>query len=44
MKNYASDSLFRVSLELIHEVFKLNPNHVVHEIIDIDDLQERYDA
>ena len=44
MKNYAGDNLFRVSPELIHEVFNLNPNHVVQEIIDMDDLQARYDA
>ena len=44
MKNYAGDNLFRVSPKLIHEVFNLNPNHVVHEPIDIDDLQARYDA
>ena len=44
VKNYAGDNLFRVSPELIGEVFNLNPNHVVHEIIDMNDLQARYDA
>ena len=44
MKNYVGDNLFRVSPKLIHEVFNLNPNHVVHKIIDMDDLQARYDA
>ena len=44
VKNYAGDNLFRVSPELIHEVFNLNPSHVVHEIIDMDYLQTRYGA
>lgn len=44
MKNHAGDNLFRVSLELIRSAFKLNPNHVVHEKIDMEDLQARYDS
>ena len=44
VKNYAGDNLFRVSPKLISEVFNLNPNHTMHEIIDMDDLQARYDA
>lgn len=44
VKNHVGDNLFRVSPELIREVFKLNPNHVVHEKIDMEDLQARYDA
>lgn len=44
MKSYAGDNLFSVSLELIHEFFNLNPNHAIHKIIDMDDLQARYDA
>ena len=44
VKHYVGDNLFRVSPKLIHEVFNLNPNHVVHKIIDMDDLQARYDA
>lgn len=43
VKNHVGDNLFRVSLDLIREVFKLNPNHV-HEKIGIEDLQARYDA
>lgn len=37
-------NIFRVYPELISEVFKLKPNHTMHEIIDMDDLQERYDT
>ena len=44
VKNYARENIFRVYPELISEVFNLNPNHIVHEIIDMDDLQARYDA
>lgn len=36
VKNHVGDNLFRVSLELIREVFKLNPNHAVHEKIDME--------
>ena len=38
VKNHVGDNLFRVSPALIIEVFKLNPNHAVHETIDMDDL------
>ena len=38
VKYHAGDNIFRVSLELIREVFKLNPNHAVHEKIDMEDL------
>ena len=44
VKNHAGVNLFRVCPELFSEVFNLDPNHVVHENIDIDDLQARYDA
>lgn len=44
VKNNVGDNIFRVSLELIREVFKLNPNHVVHEKIDMEDLHARYDT
>ena len=43
VKNHVGENLSRVSPELIKEVFKLNPNHVVHEKIDIEDLQSRYE-
>ena len=42
VKNHARVNIFRVSPKLIREVFNLNPNHVVHEVIDIDDIQARY--
>lgn len=38
VKNHVGDNLFRVSPELIREVFKLNPNHYVHETIDMEDF------
>lgn len=44
VKNHVGDNLFRVSPKMIREVFKLNPNHVVHEKIDMEDLQDIYDA
>lgn len=44
VKNHARVNLFRVCPELIREVFNLNPNHAMHETIDMDDLQARYDA
>lgn len=44
VKNHFGDNIFRVSLELIREVFKLNPIHAVHEKIDMEDLQARYDT
>ena len=36
VKNHAGDNLFRVSPTLIREVFKLNPNHAIHERIDME--------
>lgn len=44
VKNHARDSLFRVTTKVIREVFMLNPNHALHEKIDLDDLQSRYDC
>ena len=44
VKNHSRVNLFRVFPELFSEVFNLNPNYDVHEIIDMDDLQEIYDA
>ena len=44
VKNHARVNIFKVFPQLIREVFNLNPNHVVHEKIDMDDLQERYDS
>lgn len=44
VKNHIGYNLCRVSPELIREVFKLNPNHAIHEKIDMEDLQARYDA
>ena len=44
VKNHAGVNLLRVCPELFSEVFNLNPNHAVHENIDMDDLQARYDA
>jgi hypothetical protein len=44
VENYVGDNLFRVSPKLVHEVFNLNHNHAIHELIDMDDLQETYDA
>lgn len=44
VKNHAGDKLFKVSPELIREVFNLNRNHFMHEIINMDELQARYDA
>ena len=44
VKNHAGINLFRVRPELIRDVFNLNPNHVVHETIDMGNLQARYDA
>ena len=44
VKNHARDNLFRVLPTLISKVFMLNPNHAVCEPIDMDDLQETYDA
>ena len=38
VKNHAGDNIFRVSPKLIREVFKLNPNHAIHEKIDMEDL------
>lgn len=38
VKNHAGDNLFRVSLALISKFFKLNPNHVIHETIDMDEF------
>ena len=38
IKNHAGGNLFRVSPTLIGEVFKLNPNHAVHETIDMDEF------
>ena len=43
VKNHVGDNLFKVSLEVIMEFFSLNPNHVVHEKIALEDLQARYD-
>ena len=34
VKDHVGDILFRVLPELIKEVFKLNPNHAIHEKID----------
>lgn len=44
IKNHAGVNLFRVFPKLIRDVFNLNPNHDVHETIDIGDLQARYNA
>ena len=44
VKNNARDNLFKVSPKLISEVFNPNPNHAIHEPIDMDDLQARHDA
>ena len=44
VKNHVGDNLFRVSPTLIREVFKLNPNHVIYEKIDMEELQAIYDA
>ena len=44
IKNHAGVNLFRVCPKLIREVFNLNPNHTVHETIDMDNLQARYNA
>jgi hypothetical protein len=38
VKNHVGDNIFRVSPELIREVFKLNPNHSTHEKIDMEDF------
>lgn len=44
VNNHVRVNLFRFFLELIRDVFNLNPNHVVHEKIDMDDFHARYDA
>lgn len=44
VKNYVGENLFRVTPEVIREVFMLNPNHTLHDKIEMDDLQARYDA
>lgn len=44
VKNHARDNLFRVTTEVIRAVFMLNPNHDLHEKIEFDVLQARYDA
>lgn len=44
IKNHAGVNLFKVCLELIRDVFNLNPNHAMHENIDLSDFQARYDA
>lgn len=44
VKNYVGDNLFRFCYQFISEVFNLNPNHDVHDLIDMEDLQERYDV
>ena len=38
VKNHAGGNLFRVSPPLIREVFKINPNHAIHEKIDMEEL------
>lgn len=38
VKNHAGENLFSVTLEVIREVFMLDPNHTLHEKIDLDDL------
>lgn len=44
VKNHSRDNLFKFAAEEIREVFMLNPNTVLHEKIDFDDLQVRYDV
>ena len=44
VKKHARVKLFRITIEVIREVFELNPNLSLHEKIDLDDLQSRYDA
>lgn len=43
-KIHVGGNLFRVTPEVIREAFMLNPNHDLHEKIDLDNLQEWYDA
>ena len=44
VKNNFAVNLFKIFPKLIIEVFNLNPNHFVHEKIDMGDLQTRYEA
>ena len=38
VKNHSGDNIFRVSPNMIGEVFRLNPNHLVHEKIGMEDF------
>ena len=38
VKNHVGVNLFRFFPKLISKVFNINPNHVVHEKIEMDDL------
>lgn len=38
VKNNTGDNLFKVSPTLIKEVFKLNPNHAIHEELDMEEF------
>ena len=44
VKNNSGVNIFKVFAELIREVFILNPNHALHEKIDMGEIQEKYEA
>ena len=41
VKNHTGENLFKVTPKLIREVFLLNPNHALHELINFEGLQNR---
>lgn len=44
LRNHSADGLFKITIEVIREVFMLSPYTTLHEEISFEKLQANYNA